>query len=163
MAFFAKNCLRPESAPLILFISILKQMISISHKYLPDSFSVTCSKESFVRRHLVSSFIIDLQPSEGVLIKKWSENMQQIYRRTPMQSDFIEVTLWHGCFPGNLQNIFRISFDKNTYRRLLLVIRIKAILYRTICMVRFAWLLFVFSMIQLIWTCKLRNRNNFLQ
>ena len=138
MAFFAKNCLRPESAPLILFISILKQMISISRKYLPDSFSVTCSKESFVRRHLVSSFIIDLQPSEGVLIKKWSENMQQIYRRTPMQSDFIEVTLWHGCFPGNLQNIFRISFDKNTYRRLLLVIRIKAVIHGTICMIRFA-------------------------
>ena len=120
-------------------------MISISHKYLPDSFSVTCSKESFVRRHLVSSFIIDLQPSEGVLIKKWSENMQQIYRRTPMQSDFIEVTLWHGCFPWNFQNIFRISFDKNTYRRLLLVIRIKAVLHGTICMIRFVWLLFGFK------------------
>ena len=29
-------------------------------------------------------------------------------------------------------------------------------------MIRFAWLLFGFSMIRLIWKCKLRNRNNFL-
>ena len=38
------------------------------------------------------------QPSRGVIRKKCSENMQQIYRRTP----------------GNLQHIFRTPFPKNT-------------------------------------------------
>ena len=55
------------------------------------------------------------QPSRGVLMKRCSENMQQIYRRTPMPkfdlnkiaSNFIEITLQHGfstaaCF----RNVF---------------------------------------------------------
>ena len=39
---------------------------------------------------------------------------------------------------------------------------IKAVLHITICMIRFVWLLFSFSMMRIIWTCKLRNRSNFL-
>ena len=48
--------------------------------------------------------------------------MQQIYRRTPMpkcdfskvQSNFIEISLLHRCFPVNLLHIFRPPFPKNT-------------------------------------------------
>ena len=46
--------------------------------------------------------------------------MKQIYRRTPMQSNFIEITLRRGCSPVNLLHIFRTSFLKNTSGRLLL-------------------------------------------
>ena len=64
------------------------------------------------------------QPSRGVLRKRCSENMQRIYRRTPMRRcDFkllVEITLLHGCSPVNLLHIFRTSFLKNTSRRLLL-------------------------------------------
>ena len=35
-------------------------------------------------------------------------------------SNFIEITLWHGCSPVNLQHIFRTSFPKNTSGGLLL-------------------------------------------
>ena len=56
------------------------------------------------------------QPSRDVLIKRCSENMQQIYRRTPMpKCDFnnvaIEITLRHGCFPVNFLHIFRTYFQ----------------------------------------------------
>ena len=65
------------------------------------------------------------QPSRGVFKKRCSENMQQIYRRTPMpkcdlQSNFIESALRHGCSPVNLMHIFRTFFPKNTSGRLLL-------------------------------------------
>ena len=59
----------------------------------------------------------------------YSENLQQIYRRTPicrsaisikLQSNFIEIALRHGCSPVNLLHIFRTSFPKNTCGRLLL-------------------------------------------
>ena len=40
--------------------------------------------------------IYQKQPSIGVLIKRFSENMQQIYRRTPMTMfDFNNVALQH--------------------------------------------------------------------
>ena len=35
-------------------------------------------------------------------------------------SNFIEITLGHGCSPVNLLHIFRIPFPKNTSGRLLL-------------------------------------------
>ena len=55
------------------------------------------------------------QPSRGVLRKRCSENIQQIYR-----SNFIEIGLRHGCSPVNLLHVFRIPFPKNTYEGLLL-------------------------------------------
>ena len=36
------------------------------------------------------------------------------------QSNFIEITLWHGCSPVNLVHIFRTSLSKNTSGWLLL-------------------------------------------
>ena len=57
------------------------------------------------------------QPFVGVLIKRCSENMQQIYRRGPMPNT--SATHRHGC-SINLLYIFRIPFLKNTSRGLLL-------------------------------------------
>ena len=55
------------------------------------------------------------QSVRGVLRKRCSENMQQIYRRTPMptfdfnkvakQSNFIKIALWDGCSPVNLLHV----------------------------------------------------------
>ena len=36
--------------------------------------------------------------------------------------NFIEITLWHGCSPVNLLNIFRTRFSKNTSGGLLLLV-----------------------------------------
>ena len=40
-----------------------------------------------------------------------------------LQSNFIEITLQHGCFPINLLHIFRTTFPKNTFGGLLLNIK----------------------------------------
>ena len=37
-----------------------------------------------------------------------------------LQSNFIEMALWHGCSPVNLLHIFRTPFSRNTSRLLLL-------------------------------------------
>ena len=47
-------------------------------------------------------FKLQKQPSRGALRRKCSENMQQIYRRTPMPK----------CDPVNLLHIFRTHFLK---------------------------------------------------
>ena len=79
-------------------------------------------------------YLLQKQPPRGVLRKTCSENIQQIYRRTPMpKCDFnkveitlIEITLRHGCSPVNLRHIFRIAFLKNSSGRLLLFLLIGA-------------------------------------
>ena len=75
---------------------------------------------------------IQKQPPRGVFRQRCSENMQQIYRRTPKpkcdfnkvakQNKFIEITLWHGCSLINLLHIFRTPFTKNTSGWLLLIV-----------------------------------------
>ena len=70
------------------------------------------------------------QPPKGVPRKRCSENMQQIYRRTPMSKcdfnlskllcNFIEITLRHACSPVDLLHIFRTPFLMNTCGWLLL-------------------------------------------
>ena len=70
------------------------------------------------------------QPSRVLLKKKCSENMHQIYWRTPMPKCdfnnvallcyFIEIALRHGCSPVNLLRIFKTPFLKNTSGRPLL-------------------------------------------
>ena len=67
---------------------------------------------------------LHMQPSRGVLKKRCSKNMQEIYRRTPMPKcyfdkvalldNFIEITLWVGSSPVNLLNIFWPPLLKNT-------------------------------------------------
>ena len=47
--------------------------------------------------------------------------MVQICKRTSIKllSKFIEIALWHGCSPVNLQHIFRTPFPKSTSEGLL--------------------------------------------
>ena len=57
--------------------------------------------------YILSKNIFQKQPSRGVHTKRCSENMLQIYKRTPMpKCDFnkvaIEITFRHGCSPVNL-------------------------------------------------------------
>ena len=73
-------------------------------------------------------YVICRSSPPEVFRKRLSENMQQIYMRTPMPKcdllcSFIETALWHGCFPVNLQQIFRTPFPKNTFGGLLFYIR----------------------------------------
>ena len=59
---------------------------------------------------------LEKQSSRGVLRKRCSENMQQIYRRTPMPKcdcNFIKIALRHGCSPINLLHVFRTPFPSN--------------------------------------------------
>ena len=68
------------------------------------------------------------QPFRGVLKKRCSENMQQIYRIMPCRSVisikllyiFLKITLRHGCSPVNLLHIFQHLFLKKTLGGLLL-------------------------------------------
>ena len=62
------------------------------------------------------------QPFRGVVRKRCSENIQQIYRRTPI-CNFIIITLRHGCSLIKLLHIFRTSFYKNTSGGLLLEVK----------------------------------------
>ena len=85
-----------------------------------------CEKENESGQHLIESIIlykyfkIQKQHSISVLKKKFSENMQQIYRGTPMPKR--EIALRHVCSHVNLLHIFRKYFPKNTFEELLLKI-----------------------------------------
>ena len=59
-----------------------------------------------------------MQLSRDVLRKRYSENMQQIYRRKPMPK--YDFALRHRYSPVNLLHIFTTRFPKNTSERLLL-------------------------------------------
>ena len=43
-----------------------------------------------------------------------------------LQSNFLEIALWHGCSPVNLLHIFRTPFLRNTSELLLLIIHVKS-------------------------------------
>ena len=67
------------------------------------------------------------QPSIGVLRKRCSENMQQIYRRSLMPKLHVEIAFRHRCSPINLLHIFRIFLSKNTSGWLPLNYRVKQV------------------------------------
>ena len=103
----------------------------------------------FIQYPYLYSFNNQKQPPRGVPRKRCSENMQQIYKRTPMPKcdfikvarkrcsenmqqiyrrtfmpkcdfNFIEIALRHGCSPVNLLHIFKTPFPRNTSCWLLL-------------------------------------------
>ena len=92
----------------LIYIYIFQRFLSNMHPRNMSVLSIQC------RKH----------PLRGVLSKRCSENMQQIYKRTPMpkcDSNFIEITLRDVCSPINLQYVvFRTPFSKNTSGGLLL-------------------------------------------
>ena len=87
--------------------------------------------------HRSTALDIQKQPSRGVLSKRCSEDMQQIYWGTPMpKCDFnkvakqlYEITLRHGCSPVNLLHISRTPFTINTSERVLLDIGFCSVLF----------------------------------
>ena len=108
------------------------------------------------------------QPFRGVFRKRYSENMQQIYRRTPMpKSDFNKVAL----------HIFRVPFPKNTlngcfyiYRRFLYSISIfkiikllvgKKILVGPFCTSHSICYNIRFRQDSFVWTCCAFNHSTF--
>ena len=96
--------------------------IACSFQYIvktPEHANILLAKFTFAGKQCLQN-----QPSRG-LKKRCSENMQQIYRRTPMLTcDFNKVpkqiALRHGCSPVNLLHNFRIPSPRNTYGWLLL-------------------------------------------
>ena len=71
----------------------------------------------------MTNYFFQKQPFRGVLIKRCFENIQQVYRKTPIpKCDFNKVAkqLRHGCSAVNLLHIFRTPFPKNTFEWLLL-------------------------------------------
>ena len=68
------------------------------------------------------------QSCRGVLIKKYSEDMQQVYWIYPcrsaisikLRSNFFKIAVWHGCSPVKVLHVFRTPFPKNTSGGLLL-------------------------------------------
>ena len=75
---------------------------------------------------LTNKYFVQKQPCRGALKKRCFENMQQIYRITPMPKcdlcNFIEIALRHGCSPVNLLHIFRTPFPSNTSGWMLLYV-----------------------------------------
>ena len=93
--------------------------------------------------------LIQKQPSGGVLSKRYSEDMLQMYREHPCRSmiSIIESALRHGCSPVNLMNIFRTPFYKNTSKWLLLLMSVWSTLNVKYCKVLhsimgFFWIFF---------------------
>ena len=110
----------------ILFLSDLTtNMVLVLRLFgTPWSWLYHCYGISWWKGTLVNCFHTEAG-IQRCSLKRCSENMQQIYRRTPMSNcdftfHFIEITLRDGCSPVNLLHIFRTPFSKNTSRRLLL-------------------------------------------
>ena len=103
----------------------------------------------YIYKGKLSSFI-QKQSFRGVLRKRCSGNMQQIYRRTPMPKCISKklLALRRGYFPVNLLHISRTPFPKNTSGGLLLFI-VKKMLIETgikeVCVLKGFLILFVFG------------------
>ena len=100
---------------LISLVKLLKfkQVLFTSLSFIINKLKILCQKFDRSRSNCQK------QPSKGVLMKGCSNNMQQIYRRTPMpkcnfnkvENNFIEIALGHGCSFVNLLHIFRTHLD----------------------------------------------------
>ena len=79
------------------------------------------NRVSYYLENFYAVLLFQKQPSRSVLKKRCSENIQQVYGRTPMpKCDFnkvalrlTEITRQHECSPVNLLHIFRAPFLKN--------------------------------------------------
>ena len=77
--------------------SIFKELIDCLHRLhikLDDSDIFSCvDKFNMSQKSLNNFFNIQKQPSRAILKERYSEKMQQIYRRTPMpKGDFNKVS-----------------------------------------------------------------------
>ena len=59
-------------------------------------------------------------PCRSAISIKLQSSFIEIILRHGLLSNFIEITLRHGCCPVNLLHVFKTTFSKNTFGRLLL-------------------------------------------
>ena len=102
---------------LLMYLILLKRWFSFGNRF-----------QISARKFASDSLPVQKQLPRDVPRKRYSENMQQNYKRTPIpKCDFnkvvlqlIEITLRHACSPINFLHIFRTPFLKNTSGWLLL-------------------------------------------
>ena len=105
----------------LLFCNLVMQL-----SYMVVGLTVSVNSKYF--RDFLGISEVQKQPVRAILRKRYSENIQQIYREHPCQivisvkllCNFIEITFRHRCSRVNLLNIFRTPFYNNTSRGLLL-------------------------------------------
>ena len=99
-----------------LGFNVIKKCFGNLHKPLPQIFHVSLQNETFPDELEIAR--VQKQPSRGVLRKRCPENVQRIYRRTPMSKCDIDITLQRGCSLVNLLHIFKTPLPKNSSGRL---------------------------------------------
>ena len=151
--FFRKLRIRSH----LLKKSLVEKLLFCAVKRTNKSLTFQIEKGIFhttFRQHVVTSIVFLMFKSsraevfwgKGVLricSKLAGEHPSPSVISIKFQSNFIEITLRHGCSPINLLHIFRTSFPKNTSGWLLLNVAVK-------------WLS---SMIWLIKCCKIQQNN----
>ena len=151
--FFRKLWIRSH----LLKKSLVEKLLFCAVKRTNKSLTFQIEKGIFhttFRQHVVTSIVFLMFKSsraevfwgKGVLricSKLAGEHPSPSVISIKFQSNFIEITLRHGCSPINLLHIFRTSFPKNTSGWLLLNVAVK-------------WLS---SMIWLIKCCKIQQNN----
>ena len=73
----------------------------------------SCSEEKN-RTLKIDSKFTEGQPCQSVISIKLQSNFIEITLRHGCSCNFIEITLWHGCCPVNLLHIFITPFSNNT-------------------------------------------------
>ena len=151
--FFRKLRIRSH----LLKKSLVEKLLFCAVKRTNKSLTFQIEKGIFhttFRQHVVTSIVFLMFKSsraevfwgKGVLricSKLAGEHPSPSVISIKFQSNFIEITLRHGCSPINLLHIFRTSFPKNTSGWLLLNVVVK-------------WLS---SMVWLIKCCKIQQNN----
>ena len=101
--------------PLNFFKYVPSKNFHITGKYL-----ITKKRKRLQRQDWrdLSHFSRSSRPE--VFLRKVVLKICSKFTGDPWRSNFIEITLWHGCFPVNLPHIFRTSFPRNTSGWLLL-------------------------------------------
>ena len=98
---------------LLLYIQIKSYVNGFFYSYLANFWSMLCIwflSLYCIWYEIIQNFSMQKQRSRGVLKKSWSENMQQIYRKTSMpKCDFnnvacisMDVHLWICCIVSEL-------------------------------------------------------------
>ena len=105
----------------MIFLKLLKFSFTFTFSFL--SLQVTC-----LLWRLTVIMINRSRRPEVFLVKGVLKICSKFTREHPcrsvisikLQSNFIEITLWHGCSAVNLLHIFRTPFPENTSRCLIL-------------------------------------------
>ena len=110
------SCLCSRTSGLFCFLKTLKYRVQVLIVLLISRFYF--QSNSIYRNSPPEVFL-----TKGVLkicSKFTEEHPCQSAISIKLQSNFIEIVLWHGCFPVNWLHIFRTPFPKNTPGWLLL-------------------------------------------